>query len=574
MKTTFTSKFLADKGGNIGLSAAIVSPLIISTLALGVDYGSLTLQQRKLQQAADLAAISAASDIATAEQSVAHHLHKNGFGIPVKSGQFLLTPDGAEPLEEAQTPRSVATVVKGRYTPDAALKVDARFAPTQVSPDAVVVGVSQEAELFFAGALIDPPLLYARATATSRKEAAFSIGSRLASLNGGLLNRLLTNLLGTAIQLDVMDYQALAAADIDMLKTIEAIGTDLGLTAGTYQDVLDTEVQLPALVDAMARSAKGSGSARLNSALSKLSASVKRSALVIDLDKLINLGSFAERPLGTASNLGISVDALSLLSTSAAVSNRQNQIASEFALELPGIASAMVHLAVGEPPVGTPPAAVGEAGTIVRTAQTRLIIALETEKLAALGGLQLRIPLYLEVAHAEAKLVDVTCPSGGLPAARVLAVPGLAELTLGNVDAKAFANFGNAPRVTKAKLLNSALLDISALGYANISNLAASSLSFGPSDIADGRIKSVSTRHTLTSLQTSLLKNLDLEIETAGLSLGTPKALQAAVADTLSKLTEPLDAIVYNTLLALGIKVGEADIRVSFASCKRPVLVQ
>ena len=46
------------------------------------------------------------------------------------------------------------------------------------------------------------------------------------------------------------------------------------------------------------------------------------------------------------------------------------------------------------------------------------------------------------------------------------------------------------------------------------------------------------------------------------------------MVDTLSKLTEPLDAIVYNTLLALGIKVGEADIRVSFASCKRPVLVQ
>jgi uncharacterized membrane protein len=574
MRSNLALGLLTAKDGNIGLSAAITSPLIISTLALGVDYGSLTLQQRKLQQAADLAAISAASGIATAEQNVAHHLHKNGFDIPVKSGQFLLTPDGKEPIEDVGVLRSIATVVKGRYTPDATLDVEARFAPTQISPDAVAVGVSQEADLFFAKALIDPPLLYAKATATSRKEAAFSIGSRLASVNGGLLNRLLTDLFGTSIALDVMDYQALASADIDILKTMEFIGVDLGLTAGTYEDVLNSEIDVPLLIDAMTRSASGSGSAKLKSALSKLSNALNRSELVIDLAKVVNLGSFSDRPLGTASNLGMTVDALTLLSASTAVSNRVNQIASQFDLQLPGLASATVRLAVGEPPVGTPSTAVGEAGATVRTAQTRLMIVLETEKVAVLGGVQLRIPLYLEVAHAEAKLVDVTCPSGGLPAVRLLAVPGLAELTLGNVDLKAFANFGGAPRVTEARLLDTALLNISALGYANVSNLTASSVSFGPLDIQDRRTKSVSTRHTLTSLQTSLLKNVDVKIQTAGLSLGTPKTLQAAVADTLSKLTEPLDTILYNTLLALGIKVGEADIQVSFASCKRPVLVQ
>lgn len=574
MKSNLALRLLADRGGNIGLSAAIVSPLIISTLALGVDYGSLTLQQRKLQQAADLAAISAASGIATAEQHVAHHLHKNGFGIPVKFGQFLLTPDGKEPIEDVETLRSIATVVKGRYTPDATLNIDARFAPTQISPDAVVVGVSQEADLFFAKALIDPPLLYAKATATSRKEAAFSIGSRLASLNGGILNRLLTDLFGTSVALDVMDYQALASADIDILKTMEMIGINLGLTAGTYQDVLNSEIGLPLLIDAMTRSAGGSGSAKLKSALTKLLNALNRSELVIDLAKVVNLGSFADRPLGTAGNLGMTIDAFTLLATTTAASNRVNQIASQFDVKLPGLASASVHLAVGEPPVGTPPAAVGEAGTTIRTAQTRLMIMLETEKVAALGGVQLRIPLYLEVAHAEAKLVDVTCPAGGLPAVRILAVPGLAELTLGNVDLKAFANFGSAPRATQASLLDTALLDISALGYAKISNLTASTVSFGPSDIPVRRIKSVSTRHSLTSLQSSLLKNLDVQIETAGLSLGTPKALQAAVADTLSKLTEPVDMLIYNTLLALGIRVGEADIQVSFASCRRPVLVQ
>jgi uncharacterized membrane protein len=567
-------KLAADRAGNIGLSAAVVSPLIISSLALGVDYGSLTLQQRELQQAADLAAISAAANLSTAEQSVADHFQRNGLSIPVKSGNTLLTTSGKLPLDEASMPLSLATVVKGRYTPDEALSVESRFLPTQTSPDAVVVKITRKADLFFAQSIIDPPVLYARATATAKKEAALSVGSRLASINGGLLNGMLTSLLGTSITLDVMDYDALASADIDLVKIIEIIGTDLGLTAGTYQDVLDSDVRLPHLLDAMTRSNKGPGSALVNSAIDTLAKQLGKSQLDVDLGRLIDLGSFSDRPLGTAGNLGITVDAFSLITTSTAVANHENQIASQFNLKVPGIATATISLAIGEPPVHTPPAAVGEAGTTVRTAQTRMNIVLQTEKLSALGGAQLRIPFYLELAHAEAKLADVTCPSGGLPAVRVQAAPGLAELSLGEVDQNAFVNFGKDARVTTARVLDTGLLDISALGYANISNSSATLLSFGPSDVADHRVKTVSTKNTLTSLQTSLLKNLDVTIQTTGISLGTPKALQAVVSDTLSRLTDPLDAILYNTLLAFGVKVGEADIRVTYASCRRPVLVQ
>lgn len=61
-------RFLKDRTGNIAISAGLTAPLFIGILALGVDYGYLTLQKRQLQQTADLAAISAAANAADPEK--------------------------------------------------------------------------------------------------------------------------------------------------------------------------------------------------------------------------------------------------------------------------------------------------------------------------------------------------------------------------------------------------------------------------------------------------------------------------------------------------------------------------
>lgn len=67
-----------DRAGNIGTLTALTSPLLLLSMALGVDYGFLTLQQRHLQAAADLAAIAAAADVADADQATARHFAANG----------------------------------------------------------------------------------------------------------------------------------------------------------------------------------------------------------------------------------------------------------------------------------------------------------------------------------------------------------------------------------------------------------------------------------------------------------------------------------------------------------------
>ena len=87
-------------------------------------------------------------------------------------------------------------------------------------------------------------------------------------------------------------------------------------------------------------------------------------------------------------------------------------------------------------------------------------------------------------------------------------------------------------------------------------------------------MKSVSTREVLTSTTKTLLENLDLDVELLFLTLGTPKAVTKALSATLGAVTPAVDELLYNLLLVVGVRVGEADVRVTGVECRRPVLVQ
>ena len=79
------------------------------------------------------------------------------------------------------------------------------------------------------------------------------------------------------------------------------------------------------------------------------------------------------------------------------------------------------------------------------------------------------------------------------------------------------------------------------------------------------------------SLTTSLVNNLSLSVKALGLGLDITAVLgtvKPAVVTVLNGVTAPVDDLVYNTLAALGVHVGEADIRVTGATCGRSVLVQ
>lgn len=569
--------FAVDAAGNIAITAALCAPLILYTLGLGIDYGMMTLQQRRLQELSDLGAIVAASDINHAAENLVINFSQNGLNVAVRTANGYATKQGTRQLSEAdlKTFDAIANLVPGTYLADPSTALGSRFSPGTQPYDAARVDLSQKAELTFAAAFAAAPTLSATGTASAAKLAAFSVGSRLASLNDGVLNGLLGSLLGTTLSLKVADYSALAAANVELLSFLDTLATDLNLTAGSYDDVLATEITYPRLLTTLK---KTSGlTPTVTKALDTVQKALGTTQVKLKLEDLLNLGSTGERVVGSGSHLSVDASMMDILSAAAIAANQKKQVAVNLNAAVPGVAATKLTLAIGEPPKEVASNAVGTTGAVVRTAQVRLAIEVNVLGISSIAGIKLRVPLYVEVAYAEAKLASISCLGGGARNANVGidVVPGVAELDLGDVDTSAFANFGSKPRVTRAKIIDATLLDVSALAQVNVTNQTKTRLTFQPKDIAAGTIKNVSTKDTLTSTVASLLANTDIQVTVLGLGIGLPKAvIQGAVADTLTGLTKPLDELLFNTLTLLGIKIGEADVRVTDVRCQQSVLVQ
>ncbi|MBY5566863.1 hypothetical protein HFO55_06275 [Rhizobium leguminosarum] len=570
-------RYLAtNASGNIAIMAALSAPLILYSLGLGVDYGMMTLQQRRLQQLSDIGAIVAAADINHAADNLVANFDQNGLNIAVRTDTAYATKKGALPLTSDLTQfDAVADFIPGTYLADASVPLGSRFAAGAQPYDAVKVGITQKAELIFATAFATAPNLRAVGTASASKLAAFSIGSRLASLNGGVLNSLLGSLLGTSLSLKVADYEALTSADIKLLPFLDMLATDLNLTAGTYDELLATDISYPRLLKTLGKSA--GLTLTVTRALDATEKALGTTQVEIRLEDLFNLGPIGERVIGSGSQLSAEASVMDIVSAAAVAANQKKQVSANLGGSVPGLATVKLTLAIGEMPKGAASNGIGAVGATVRTAQVRLALEVSVLGANSLAGLKVRVPLYLEVAHAEAGLASISCLGGGPKNASVGVdvVPGVAELSLGDVDPNAFVNFGSAPRVTRAKLVDAILLSVSGLAHINVTNLSKSKLTFQPADIAAKTIKNVSTKDTLTSALGSLIKETDIQVSILGLGIGLSKTVvQGAVANTLSGLTTPLDELLFNLLTLLGVKIGEADVRVTDVRCQQSVLVQ
>jgi uncharacterized membrane protein len=267
---------------------------------------------------------------------------------------------------------------------------------------------------------------------------------------------------------------------------------------------------------------------------------------------------------------------MSLLSAGAAVADGKHQVALDLDAGLPGIAGATLDLAIGEPPQNSPWFSIGEKGDIVRTAQTRLSLVVQVGGPGGLLGASIRVPIYLELAFAEGRLGDISCPTGRPDSLHVTveARPGVAEAWLGEVDTAGMTNFAKSPAVLPAKLVKAPLVTVTGAAHATMSNPSPTALEFSASDIDKGMVKSVSTHNFTGSLFKSLLGDLQLDIKVGGLGLSLPGVLTNTLKTTLTAVSPAIDTLIDNVLATLGVKVGEADIRVTGGVCGRSVLVQ
>ncbi|WDR01994.1 hypothetical protein PSQ19_15075 [Devosia algicola] len=388
---------------------------------------------------------------------------------------------------------------------------------------------------------------------------------------GGLVNGVLNALLGTNVSLSLVDYNSLLDVKIDSFAFLDALAQRLHIVAGTYDDVLAAEADQGDIAAALA--AILDGNAQL--VAHKLANSVSGGGPVA-LASLFDLGDLGRLDLKSGGqNLFTSVSALQMLVASAGLSDGDHQIDLDLAANVPGLAGISLKLAVGEPPQGGGWFAIGPQGTVVRTAQVRLAPTAHLLGGGILGNAGVTLPLYLELAHAEAVVSKATCPTTASPrgTATIAARPGVARLILGEVDANSFGAFASKPRIGDAQLINALLLKVTGSAMVEIAQTRPQSLDFSAADIEAGRVKSVHTQTIVSSLIGSLLGDLKLNVRTLGLGLASPALITQAIKGLVRPLAPTLDLTIETLLKTLGLSLGEADVQVYGVKCIEPVLV-
>ena len=174
----FLARFHRDTRGSVLIMGAGLMIITVALAAFAVDMGYVYVKSRELQGTADLAAMSAAANLATAQSAAQAVVLANARGDVI-----------------------TATTQTGFYDAGASKTPSARFKVTPVADaNAAQVTLSADADLFFGRMLGQNTAHITRtATASSVRLAAFSIGTRLASVNGGVANALLSGLTGSTI---------------------------------------------------------------------------------------------------------------------------------------------------------------------------------------------------------------------------------------------------------------------------------------------------------------------------------------------------------------------------------------
>lgn len=538
--------FSADRRGAVAVIAAVAGGLLCLFTAAVIDLGVLVLHTRRVQGAADLAALSAVRHLAQGEDAVAR--------TALATVEANVAPDVSV---------TVATAL-GVYSPDPTKMRNDRFAPGGATPNAARVEVASRAPMFFTHLLLGRDLvrITRRATATIGGEtpkAMISIGSRLARLDDGVANQLIGGLTGSKVSLSVMDYRRLVDLDVNLMGYTDALATELGVELGDYDQLLATQVDAGRALRVLERVAGGQDGGALGKVAS---ASVGTKVKLGDL-----IGLEARSPDGIREGLDASVSAMDLVMAMLEVGGGDRQIALDLGVPA-GLADLKTSLAIGERPNRSPWLTVTADGQpIIRTAQARLYVRASTAQ--SLSGLaRVELPILIELAASEARLKSLFCDPAR--AVEVDVRPGLARASIGVVDEARLGDF-KTPLMPQRATLLSVLGLVSIIGKADVEAADAGfrSLRFDAGDIDNQRAKTMASRGFASGAVASLLARLDVDVNVIGLGLGLGD-LTKALGRLLEPLGPVLDGALNPVLDLLGLKLGEADVTVHGLSCPDP----
>ncbi|EKS9800666.1 MULTISPECIES: pilus assembly protein TadG-related protein [Burkholderia] len=436
--------------------------LAIAVIVLGAtDIGRFYAERRHMQAAADTAALSAVTQVASDATCAAATTAVNQVtNVPAS----LLSG------------KATAAVTCGIWSPPATSGASAQFTRTSgaalpannqcagLSGGAVGAGQSVNAVCVtvsepVSGIFINDVTISASAIAKSVPTDSFTLTTSLAALNGGLANKLLQVLTGSpnALSLTVLDYQGLAQVNLKLA------GILANLPVGTTTGVLNGTVTLGQLAYAAVQAATqqnlvGANLNVLNAIVASLCSGTVCGGPQIALGQLVS----AATATGTSA-VNASVNALGLLSTALQIANGTNSVAiPSITVQTPTALAPLLNATVSGSVslAGTPPStASGPAGptncgtsnctTNTSTAQGNVFLNTSISLLSTCptGGLvypggtcpsgsptplaAVQLPITAYVAPATAGLASVTCTANGTKTAQVNVQTGVVAVYIG-----------------------------------------------------------------------------------------------------------------------------------------------
>lgn len=565
--------FPRQQAGAAMVYAAFFMMVLIAAATLSIDIGRMYNAQRDLQRAANLAALDAAAisggcygnqqgqlssdPLGLAQTEAAASLVRNGVPSEYLSGADavqigkLTSQNGVRSfrvLESGEDPNARSGVqITLRRTP-----------PNRLLP------------LSAGGQMV------ARAAADSRPRVTIGVASSTANID--LLRGIFNNFGGSPVGLTAVGYQGLLTSYV----RLGDLAANLGV--GSVDDLLsaNTTVGLDDLINALGQGQTGSVATLLHQL-----AGAAGSAPNVGLGQIINA------PLGLGeSGADAVVNVGQILTAAAEASNGTNLISLPINLNLGPAVTATASLRLIEPaqtaviragvlPTSGSQTSYGE-NSYASTAQGALQIHVKTHLgITGVLGVDLDVPLYLEIAKATASLDEVRCAHRGQPEHEVdlLAQASIAGIGLGTFDDLNAPN----PQPTASSFQ---LASIDVLGVLLKPLLGGKLLTLYTSPIQapiasqtktlefDGPFATplqgfntsvgTSTASALTNLSAS---NLTACLGACGGSInvllnGVISSAKSLVLTSLSSILGALDSALAPILDALGIDLGNAQFQV------------
>jgi uncharacterized membrane protein len=366
-----------ERGSILIMSAVGLIVALIST-SLAIDLGFLAHEIRVDQKVADLAALDAVRALPADPTSAAQaSALRNGFpytnagyNLAVKWSDSKAGPWSTDPLK-----LPTASVVQV-----AATSPHTNFFP-------FVAGGQTKTRTAVAG---------------NQPEAAFSVGSTLASVDTqkSFLDPVLGSMLGgaTALNMTAVSYSGLAGGNVSLsalqtqlVSAYPAVGTPTGL--------LNTSIKVSDLFTATAQALTLQGATAAAAAVNNIPIASISNTATVKLGQLVSLS----QP-GNDSALSTTLNVFQLVTGAADVANGTNFVSIPgINVNLPGVATVGFKLSVIEPPQ----VARGPVGTVASTSQVKLRLVISILSLA----LPVNLDLDFRAGSATGTLTAIDCSS-------------------------------------------------------------------------------------------------------------------------------------------------------------------